>query len=154
MMYPTVYRETMKDIRDGKYGAEMKRLANETELVTVDAEEKPYRCPDCGFIESTVCLDLYKPNDLEGARKVVIGRWTAGEPSLNDTVGSLGDWPYWTPGDYDNKEKGDYVLLKKYEHMCPVCKKIMEEFDLGHLDKYTCPKCGGKYEEVGGMLWD
>lgn len=157
MAFPMVYQETMKDIKNGKYGKEMAKLANETELVTVDAELTPYLCENCGFIEANQCLDLYKPNDIEAAKKVVIGNWTAAEPRSNKTVGELGDWPYWTPPSNDEDDfrenEGDYVLLKEYEHMCPKCKKMMKKVT-ENLENIKCPKCGEKYKTFPGVLWD
>ena len=157
MAFPMVYQETMEDIRSGKYGKEMAKLANETELVTVDAELTPYLCESCGLVEANPCLDLYKPNDIEAARKAVIGNWTAAEPRSNKTVGELGDWPYWTPPSNDEDDfgenEGNYVLLKEYEHMCPECKKLMKKVT-DDFENIKCPKCGEKYQTFPGVLWD
>ena len=151
-----VYQETISDIKAGKYGEEMKKLANETELVTVDAGRKAYYCPQCGQVKSYLCLDLYRPNDIESAKKAKAGSWTGPSSQSNPSVGELGEWPYWTPDLYSNGENGDYVLLKKYDHLCPACNISMTEMDEEKLAnaEITCPKCGGKYEKEVNMFWD
>lgn len=148
--YPHFYQEAMDKIKKGKYGSEMKRLADETELIAVDARQTAYVCEECGKIECDTCLDLYKPEDIEAARKSVVGRWTAGESQNNSTTEELGEWPYWYPYEPIEDEEDDgwrpfgggQVLIKEYEHMCPECKTIMRK--LSTVDK--CPKCGEKYE--------
>ena len=154
MGFPMVYQETMQNIRDGKYGKEMKRIVEENELITVDASLVPYLCENCGLIEENICLDLYRPSDIEAARKAVIGNWTVDEPRNSSTVEELGGWPYWTvPDDALAENEGKYVLFREYEHMCPECKTLMKKVT-EPFENLKCPKCGEKYETSSGMLWD
>ena len=154
--YPMAYQETLSDIKAGKYGEEMKKLVNETELVTVDADCKVYYCPQCGQVNSYQCLNLYQPNDIESAKKARVGGWTGPDQRSIQSVGELGDWPYWLPDLSRPGENGDYVLLKKYDHLCPVCNSSMTEMDEEKLtnEKITCPKCGAKYKKDVNMFWD
>ena len=150
--YPHFYQEAMAKIKDGKYGKEMKELAESTELVAVDARQTAYVCGECGLIECMECLDLYKPEDVEAAKKSVVGRWTAGEPQNDKTIEEIKEWPYWYPyepieGEEDDDWRpfeGGQVLIKEYEHFCPKCKTVMKKFNPN--DK--CPKCGEKYEII------
>ena len=153
MGYPRTYQEALNDIRIGKYGEEMKRLANETELVTVDASYRAYCCDGCGHIESKLCFDLYKPNDIESAKKTVVVRQTVDESKVDKTVEEFGEWPLWWPGLFKNG--GDYVLLKRYEHTCPICKNVMDLIDVDTIEDMKCPKCGETYKYDGETaMWD
>lgn len=150
LLYPTLYQKTITGIRNSKYGEEMQQLANATELVTVDVTYKPYRCEKCGHIEAAICLDLYKPNDIESAKRTVVGNWTAFGATISHTVGELGDWPYWIFNENCNKKEGNYIMLKKYEHLCPSCKRKMTELDEKKVKNMRCPKCG---EQYGNFRW-
>lgn len=152
LAFPMVYEETMHDIKSGKYGKEMKDLANNIELVTVDAEGEIYFCEKCGNVESLQPLDLYAPKDVNKIKKRVVGRWSASEPQQNKTVEELGGLPYWTPR--EDVENGDYVLLKEYIHVCPECGGIMKKISEEELKKKKCPKCKEQYEIFEGCLWD
>ena len=149
--YPSFYDETINDIKTGKYGSEIKNLFNKTKSVTVDAEYEIYWCPECGYFNDPVCLDLYKPTNSETA-----------ESSSS----------YFIPDFYGDE---NYILFKEYEHMCPKCGKLMqkvatkkeqndyykkqeEAYEKGErtktgediytikINKLTCPECGEKYQ--------
>ena len=42
MMYPQVYQEAIKDIKNGNYGAQWQQLINSEEYVAVNAERYIY----------------------------------------------------------------------------------------------------------------
>lgn len=146
--YPMVYRETVEDIKAGKYGIEMKDLMNSGKYVAVDAENYIYYCDECGCVESMMALDLYEPKDIEKVEKRVVGRWSAAEPAQNKTVKDLGELPYF------NSDDEDFALLKEYKHVCPKCGKVMRKINEEELEKKTCPRCGEKYQMFSGILWD
>ena len=149
MFYPSTYQEILDDVKNGKYGKEMKKLVDETELATVDASFRTYRCKKCGRIESSPRLDLYKPNNIESAKKTVIENRTTSEPKFENTVDGLGC-------DDSNRDKreGDYVLLKRYKHTCPTCKETMDEVGEKATEEMHCPKCGEKYKDISYFFWD
>lgn len=160
--YPSIYHETVEDIRAGKYGKELKRIFEETKFVGVDAEDALYFCPECGFVTSETCLDLYKPKNLELAKNEKVGRWTAVDKYDETTVGELGYWPLWLKwdprngiGDPETGKEGNYKLFYEYEHFCPKCRYLMKKTDDTKLAKMTCPTCKKKYEiEADGNLYD
>lgn len=153
MGYHAVYQETMKNIKDGKYGPEMKDLVLNKKYVVVDATFQPYYCEKCGYVESTMPLDLYEPRDMKEVETRIINRWCAADPSINKTVGELGEFPYW----YPNSDKKGFKILKKYVHICPECGELMKKTNIDKLFGTKCPKCGEKYSRVPGILdihWD
>ena len=148
MGYPSFYRETMEDIRSGKYGAEMRDLVKNGKYIAVDAEKYMYYCDKCGCVEDFTALDLYEPKDIKKIEERVVGRWSAAELAQNKTVKELGELPYF------NSDDEDFVLLKEYKHVCPKCGKVMRKIDEEKLKEKTCPKCGEKYQMFSGILWD
>ena len=126
--YPMVYREIVGDIKAGTYGSDMKGLMDSGKYVAVDAENYIYYCDNCGCVECMTALVLYEPKDIEKIEERVVGRWSAVEPTQNETVKELGELPYF------NSDDEDIVLLKEYKHVCP--------------------KCGEKYQMFSGILWD
>lgn len=146
--YPMVYRETVEDIKAGKYGIGMKDLMNSGKCVAVDAENYMYYCDECGCVESMMALDLYEPKDIKKVEERVVGRWSAAEPVQNKTVKDLGELPYF------NSDDEDFALLKEYKHVCPKCGKVMRKINEEELGKKTCPRCGEKYQMFSGILWD
>ena len=149
MMYPSVYKETMDDIRSGKYGVEMRDLVKSGRYITVDAERYMYHCDKCGWVEDFTALDLYEPRDVEKVKKRVANRWSAGDKEINQTVEELGELPYFTSDD------DEYVLLKEYKHACPRCGNVMKRIGEEELFRKTCPTCGEKYKEGGDIImWD
>lgn len=151
--FPAVYQETMKDIKTGKYGPEMKDLANNTEFVAVDAETEPYFCEKCGNIEALQPLDLYKPKDVKKVKEQVIGRWTAVDSYDGRKIEELGELPYWFHREGED-EDDNWMLLKEYKHVCPGCGGVMRKINEDELEGKTCPKCGEQYKVFQGILWD
>ena len=152
MAFPMVYKETVDDIKAGKYGDEMKYIMKNMNLVTVDATSKIYHCKKCGHLETMKVLNLYIPKDIEKAKKKSIGRWTAAEPNRNTTVGELGEFPYWIPNGDDSK---DFIMFYKYKHDCPICGTKMSSVKIRKISGEKCPKCGKNYEvQELNILWD
>lgn len=148
MGHSIVYRETMNEIRSGKYGDEMKGLVDSEKYIAVDVENYIYYCEGCGCIECFRALDLYEPKNTEKVGKRIIGRWSAGEEYNTKTVKDNGGLMYFAADDED------YKLMKEYKHVCPECGKVMERVSEEELAKKICPMCGEKYQVFPGMLWD
>lgn len=125
--YSDIYEKASRDIKDGLYGEEMKRLMKEVKLATIDANYRAYRCEDCGYIDALVCCDLYKPNNIEVDRDIF---------------------------DLCCENYGDYVLLKECKHFCPSCGKVLTKLDEEKIRKMVCPKCGEKYGNYTFLLRD
>ena len=151
--YHWTYQEVMKKIRQGEYGPEMKEIIQHSPLAVVDATLEPFLCDKCGYVESTMPLDIFEPKDIEEAKKTVINRWSAGDPPINKTVEELGEYPYW----YPHADKKGFKIVKKYNHACPKCGNIMKKTSIKKLYKTQCPTCGETYSKVPGifdMHWD
>lgn len=153
MGYPSQYDKAMRDAKSGAYGKEFADLIKNTELAVIDAELAPYVCSHCGYIDSFERLDAYKPCDIAKAKKVQIGRWTVTDSEPPRTVEDLGYIPCWTRTDLEYGTYGDFDLIKKFEHFCPKCHKVMTEF--GEVE-VKCPKCKQVFESDDSVcaLWD
>lgn len=139
MNFPHIYKETISKIKAGECGQLLAAFANSTDYVTVDAELAAYFCEKCGHISSEKRLDLYKPRDIEKAKKTVVGRWTVADSEQEQTVGDLGFFPYWVKPNPIFDKDDDFELIHKHEHACPECGSAMIEFNEdSHL---KCPRC-------------
>lgn len=142
--FPEVYQNTLADARDGRYGEEWQGLALSSDYVAIDAEDKLYRCGECGYWEAAADLSLYAPKDVGSLRSKRYGE---------KTVAEWGRVPYVCQPDSD----GGYVLLKRREHPCAKCGAPMQPVALdGASDRVElkCPECGGKMFAENTLLWD
>ncbi len=142
-LFPQVYKETLTDVKNGKYGEEWKNLALSEELVAVDAERYLYVCEKCGHWDTEPDLSLYAPNDVEKIKQKKYGE---------KTVEQWGEVPYVMS---DGLEE-DYHLLKRRDHICEKCGGVMHKAT--REEEYTlhCPDCGGAPVEGYHCLhkWD
>lgn len=152
MGLPSLYQETVRKIRDGKFGNEIKNIVENVRIFTVDVTDAMYHCKKCGHLETMQILNIYVPKDIEKFKKKEVGNWTAGEPRWKSTIEELGGVPYWYP-DYDSRN--DFVMIYGYKHMCHVCGKKMNLVVPEKIANEKCQKCGKNYEvEELGILWD
>ena len=133
-MFPLVYERTVREIRDGEYGEELRELFRSRTDLAVDCEEDLFVC-GCGNWETGASLDVYGP---------------AGAGRKPEKHG------------YPTKEdlKRDFVLLRRHPHFCTRCGREMERIDdpESYLESrgLACPECG----TVNGtdpstvVLWD
>ena len=127
--FPQVYKETLEDVKSGKYGEEFKKLALREDNVAVDAEIYLYICNKCGAWKTEKGLALYVPKDPEHeAEPYVMGR------GLNE----------------------HYRLLRKYIHLCDKCGGVMHKASYEEERSLRCPYCGGEPEQgnMKRMHWD
>ena len=129
MLFPTVYKDTVKNIRSGKYGEDWKKFFEEHPNGVVNCEKELLICEECGVPKNEMNLSLYLPK--EGAEDL---------PKL-----PFGD-------DLDEK----YTLYMKYPHTCDKCGGACNIVNASKIKRVACPKCGGVMEEDmdGIILWD
>lgn len=142
-LFPQVYRETLADVKSGKFGEEWKDLASSEELVAVDAEDYLYICGKCGHWVVEKGLSLYAPNDINALMKKKYG---------DKTVKDRGEVPYAMSDDLED----DYHLLKEWIHKCPKCGKSMHVATWDEETSLHCPKCGGAPVDgyIDAVKWD
>ena len=142
-MFPEVYKETLNDVKKGKYGEEWKALSLSEELVAVDAEKYLYVCPKCGHWIVERGLSLYAPKDLDQLKKKQYGI---------KTVEEWGEVPYVMSMDL----KENYHILKRRIHKCKKCDGIMHKATPEEERNLSCPDCGGAPLEgyIGFVNWD
>ena len=138
MLFPQVYRNTIKEIAEGKNGQKRKDLYKKIPFLAVDAEAYYYECEDCGYWSVEQGMDLYKPKNTEKIRKQQFGE---------KTVEEWGEVPYVM----NYELKYDYILVDKYDHRCPKCCGQMKKRNKTVI---SCPKCGTKNRPVKDVLWD
>ena len=130
-MYPVEYASTVKDIREGKYGEEYRKLFEEHEDAAVNCVNCTAVCTKCGQIEDVTDLSVYLPK--------------AGQSSDGCVLPSV------------LVENFDKYL--EYEHKCSDCGgkmriiSIEDEIKNGVL---KCPSCGEVLVEDKEVkiLWD
>ena len=59
-LYGAIARYEFYNMKNGKYGKKRQELIKADPSVKVDVDDKAYWCKKCGYIESAMCLDLYK----------------------------------------------------------------------------------------------
>ena len=138
MLFPAAYRETLKEIADGKFGSRRKKLYKKIPYLAVDAEECYYECEDCGYWSVEKVLDLYEPKNVEKIRTRKFGE---------KTVEEMSEVPYVTS--YDLKK--DYILVDRYEHKCPECHGLMKKKNKTII---SCPVCRTKNRPAENVFWD
>ncbi len=142
-LFPEVYKETLSDVKAGKYGEEWKKLALSEELVAVDAETYLYVCKKCGHWDVEPGLSLYAPNDVKKLKKKKYGE---------KTVEQWGEAPYVMSMDLEE----DYHILKRRVHKCEKCGGVMHKATREEELNLPCPDCGGAPEkgQVNMIMWD
>ena len=129
MAFPLVYKETVEAIKNGDHGEEMREVFLSRDDVAVDAENYLYYCEKCGRWEVTKDMSVYARKD---GKKI--------------------DFEF-------NIDTDEYALLKRAEHKCPDCGKVMKRhfpadgYDCV-IEELPCPECGTKNSPSGGIMWD
>lgn len=143
MMFPTVYRNLIEQIRGGELGEEWRALEAAGEYVAVDARRRLYLCSECGAWEVEAELSLYEPLDPEAVKAEMYGDR------------SVAEWGYVPCVSGHQLEKG-YRLIKPRVHVCPRCGSTMsgaggkspEALGLG------CHECGSRLKKWNPVRWD
>ena len=143
MGFPMVYKRTIDEVKNGRYGEEWKRLALSEDFVAVDAERYLYICEKCGYWTVDLDLSLYAPNDPETIKTMQYGE---------KTVEEWGKVPYVMRWDLEQ----DYHLLKKRIHKCKKCGDSMRIATSEEEYRLPCPECGGTPEKgsICEINWD
>lgn len=141
--FPQVYQELLKDIKNGKYGAEWQKLALSDETVAVDAERYLYVCSKCGCWAVESGHSLYVANDMDVAQKSREKRnWTVSRAAAFVAPIEL---------------KEDYHLLKRRVHKCSGCGSRMHKATDIEAYNLKCPHCGSVPDENtvrSEIMWD
>lgn len=138
--FPSVYQETVEEIKAGKYGQEWKELFEKTPGAAINAEMEFYACPYCGGFANEPNLTMYAPNE-PGITKVHNERFSIAHPAEGSEYVML----------YELGEK--YRRVKAFVHKCPECGKRMHKYRWG--EELKCPECKTGAMEMDGILnWD
>lgn len=131
-VFPLEYKETVNEIKAGKYGTDWQKLFGSVPGAAVNAEAEFYVCAFCGGFSNEKNLSVYSPKGKS-------------REAHTDQTGSK----YCTLDDL----KEGYRLVKSYVHKCPECGKRMHKYRPGDLLK--CPHCKEKSMDIEtGALWD
>lgn len=147
-LLPTLFRDTLEEIREGKLGEEFREILLKNPWAAVDCENELYKCR-CGNWSVEQCNDLYVPKDPEAVRKMKYGEKTAEE---------WGELPYVMKWQLDKY----FSLARQRTHLCKKCgremKKIKHPDESIRCSGLSCPECGAKNRFVLGetpvMYWD
>ena len=140
-LFPKEYRETMKAIADGVYGAELKAICEKTPYAAVDAETKVFCCGSCGAWETGKDLTLWAPDDPAAISRKRYGEKTAEE---------WGCVPYVSRRTLEE----EYHVVKRRYRKCPRCGHRMHRASEEELQRLPCPDCGEPNAPQGEILWD
>lgn len=142
-LFPEEYNKTLFDIRNGKYGEEMKSILCNEKHIAVDAEKYIYVCKKCGAWKVEKGLSLYAPKNV---KLLMMRRYG------DKTVEELGDAPYVMSWEL----KESYRRVKRYVHKCDKCRGVMHRATEDEEYSLSCPKCGGAPDpgKQLGILWD
>lgn len=140
MFYSLAYKETIEDIRNGKYGDYLKTVFHDNCYSVVDIDRYLYVC-ECGNWSMDKRMDLYLPIDTETIKRVKY-------------VGKPVDEIVCAP--YAISLRDDYRLVKKYDHICEKCNSVMKEYNDNDDVDLKCPNCNNTlssniYEMI---FWD
>ncbi|MDL2253430.1 zinc ribbon-containing protein [Ruminococcaceae bacterium OttesenSCG-928-I18] len=141
MMYPSVYQEALKDIKNGKYGSELQQIMNSGEYIAVNAENAIYVCRSCKHWKSDLNLSLYSPNDVEAIRTKQYG------------IKTVEEWGY-VPYVIEYMLKEEYRLIKVFVHKCEKCGKRMHKAKDVEIENLPCPDCGTENSANSRIMFD
>ena len=127
MMFPSVYEKIIKQIKKGKYGAEIKNFLQENPKGAINCESEVAYCPKCGKLEEVVNLSMYIPK------------------KNNQNI----DVSYVMPSELQT----EYKRVKEYKHICPKCSSEMKIIKSKKAE-IKCPLCDGVLKINDGGCWD
>jgi len=130
MMFPTLYDETVSEIKKGKYGEEYKKFFEDNPNAAVNCERVTAVCNKCGKLDSVMDLSLYLPKDA-----------------------SVKNAGYVMEEEFES----DFKKCMEYDHKCS-CGGSMEIIDLLFklaARKVKCPKCKSNMQLTPELInWD
>ncbi|MBR3635491.1 MAG: hypothetical protein IKN47_04780 [Lachnospiraceae bacterium] len=132
-LYPQVYRDLVKDIKDGKYGKEQAKVFKETPCAAVSAENFVYICRNCNNWKVDKDPTVYKPKDNDEALRSAKADMKAGYVLMLD----------------------EYTACRRYYHRCDKCGGRMHKATDSELERLACSKCEEINEAKAGIvMWD
>ena len=121
-MFPVEYSDTVKDIREGKYGDEYKMFFEKHKDAAVNCGNETAVCTKCGHLDSVMNLSLYLPKDGNNSDGCVMPR------VLEE------DFDKCLEYDHTCSECGGKMLIISPEDeirngalKCPICGEILIE---------------------------
>lgn len=146
-MFPDVYAETVKKMREGHFGEFSQKFFVEHPDGAVNCENIALVCPKCNRIGRGPDLTMYTPKPGYTLEKNV-GRWSVALPFEGAA--------YVSPWDLVE----NYNEYAKFNHICPECGTQVLALDEDSFAKklkdgeILCPKCGDTLEKRGYIMWD
>ncbi|MBO4687502.1 MAG: hypothetical protein J5636_03235 [Clostridiales bacterium] len=130
MLFPSLCKRTVDEIRAGKYREEWQKLLEEHADVKVNCESDFFVCEECGTPKTDLNLSMYLPVHLKK------------------------DIPYAMPADLKNPRK--YKLLAEYTHRCDKCNGVCKLVDEQERSTLKCPECTGEMQvDISRLMyWD
>lgn len=142
-LFPQVYEKMMKDIKNGKYGAEWQKIVLSDETIAADAEEYIYVCRKCGNWGIEPGLSLYAANNQDAAQECTEERrWFSRGTGVFVAPYELGE---------------NYHILKCRIHQCSKCGSRMHKATVIEAYNLKCPHCGSEPDENTKrekIMWD
>ena len=132
MLFPSVYQNTVSEIKEGKYGEEYKKFFEENPNAAVNCERVFAVCGKCGKFDTVMDLSLYVPKKND------------------DSIQNIG---YVMEEDL----KSNFKKCKSYDHKCSCGGSMMITDLIGALvdRKVKCPKCSANMELTDELvMWD
>ena len=132
MAFPEEYKDTLKDIKDGVYGEEYKKMMLSRKDIAVDLENNLYLCEKCGEWEVNYCFDFYVPKNN-------------GESVIKEKSCV---YPY--------ELKEGYERIFKAVHICNNCKSEMRKVEPNENVFLKCPICNSNMNRSDSIdvNWD
>ena len=161
-LFPKVYSETVKKIKDNKLGPEIKAFLDEHPDGAINAEETLARCNECGKYDNVQDLTMFVPREVYVKEDSPEGIWSFAAPFVGAE--------YVTPYDL----RTGYIEYQKYSHKCKCCGGKMSIIPLHSyqpdpegewieemqkksectITEIECPVCGGKMIAANLIMWD
>ncbi len=141
-MYPEWYSKTLKRIKAGKLGKEIKGFFKNHNDAVVSVERVILKCDSCGNLDIGDDLSVYLPNYEKAGDDI--------KKELSSGSFPLKEHAYSTPQEL----KEYYRKVMDYPHKCSKCKGGMRILNKEELEHLQCPECGGEMEDVGKVFWD
>lgn len=156
MLYPLVYKKTIEDIRNGKYGNQAMEFFKVFPDGAIDAQYVVIQCEHCRGLDSVPDLTLYVKNEIiEKPSKRIKSKHKKIEKTIRykpkQTKSAWDEIPIIRgPGT-------EYIEFEKYKHICKYCGGSTYKIDLDlemPIPMIPCPGCEHKVKIYFIEQWD
>ena len=146
MGYPTVTRETYREISQGLYGAHWQQLFTAHPHAGVLAKDSLFVCERCGHWGTFLDITLYEPDDYHAVLQ---------DREQRRDIGKDGRPHFFI----SQMLKNGWHVVEEYHPACPHCGGSMRS--LGNSERrlvgltLRCPSCGTVNQlQQGHIMWD